>query len=203
MNIANTANLDVISKSGIDKQRFLNFIDEAKKFRKQHQTSQVKELDGSLSQKMRENTLSPDEIESLNEVFSNYHIYTSKKYSDTLAYERKMDEFLKTSLSVVEFSKKWGDFSEILKEQFLSELKNSTLKEYDATDTNSKEKSKEKDEPFTPIQAESKSETFTYDDIAKNFFLTFLENERKKGNDILELLQNLFKIDKNKVDLKA
>ncbi|WP_273404921.1 hypothetical protein [Campylobacter avium] len=203
MNIANTANLDVISKSGIDKQRFLNFIDEAKKFRKQHQTSQVKELDGSLSQKMRENTLSPDEIESLNEVFSNYHIYTSKKYSNTLAYERKMDEFLKTSLSVVEFSKKWGDFSEILKEQFLSELKNSTLKEYDATDTNSKEKSKEKDEPFTPIQAESKSQTFTYDDIAKNFFLTFLENERKKGNDVLELLQNLFKIDKNKVDLKA
>ena len=57
--------------------------------------------------------------------------------------------------------------------------------------------------PFTPIQAESKSETFTYDDIAKNFFLNFLENERKKGNDILELLQNLFKIDKNKVDLKA
>ena len=203
MNIANTANLDVISKSGIDKQRFLNFIDEAKKFRKQHQTSQVKELDGSLSQKMRENTLSPDEIESLNEVFSNYHIYTSKKYSDTLAYERKMDEFLKTSLSVVEFSKKWGDFSEILKEQFLSELKNSTLKEYDATDTNSKEKSKEKDEPFTPIQAESKSETFTYDDIAKNFFLNFLENERKKGTDILELLQNLFKVDKNKVDLKV
>ena len=57
--------------------------------------------------------------------------------------------------------------------------------------------------PFTPIQAESKSETFTYDDIAKNFFLSFLENERKKGTDILELLENLFKIDKNKVDLKA
>ena len=203
MNIANTTNLDVISKSGIDKQRFLNFIDEAKKFRKQHQTSQVKELDGSLSQKMRENTLSPDEIESLNEVFSNYHIYTSKKYSNTLAYERKMDEFLKTSLSVVEFSKKWGDFSEILKEQFLSELKNSTLKEYDATDTNSKEKSKEKDEPFTPIQAQSKSETFTYDDITKNFFLTFLENERKKGTDVLELLEKLFTLDKSKIDFKV
>ncbi|OYD78516.1 hypothetical protein CAV8706_1521 [Campylobacter avium] len=57
--------------------------------------------------------------------------------------------------------------------------------------------------PFTPIQAESKSETFTYDDIAKNFFLTFLENERKKGNDVLELLQNLFRVDKGKVDLKA
>ena len=57
--------------------------------------------------------------------------------------------------------------------------------------------------PFTPIQAESKNETFTYDDIAKNFFLTFLENERKKGADVLELLEKLFKIDKNKVDLKA
>ena len=38
---------------------------------------------------------------------------------------------------------------------------------------------------------------------AKNFFLTFLENERKKGNDVLELLQNLFRVDKGKVDLKA
>ena len=58
-------------------------------------------------------------------------------------------------------------------------------------------------DPSPPIQAESKSETFTYDDIAKNFFLTFLENERKKGTDVLELLQNLFRVDKNKVDLKA
>ena len=61
----------------------------------------------------------------------------------------------------------------------------------------------DENKPFSPIQAESKNETYTYDDIAKNFFLTFLENERKKGTDILELLQNLFKIDKNKVDLKA
>ena len=57
--------------------------------------------------------------------------------------------------------------------------------------------------PFSPIQAESKNETYTYDDIAKNFFLSFLENERKKGNDVLELLQNLFRVDKSRVDLKA
>ncbi|WP_297194376.1 hypothetical protein [uncultured Campylobacter sp.] len=56
---------------------------------------------------------------------------------------------------------------------------------------------------FTPIQAESKSETFTYDDIAKNFFLTFLENERKKGTDVLELLEKLFKVGESKVDLKV
>ena len=61
----------------------------------------------------------------------------------------------------------------------------------------------DENKPFTPIQAESKSQTFTYDDIAKNFFLTFLENERKKGNDVLELLQNLFRVDKSRVDLKA
>ena len=63
--------------------------------------------------------------------------------------------------------------------------------------------SNDEKKPFTPIQAESKSETFTYDDIAKNFFLTFLENERKKGTDVLELLQNLFRVDKSRVDLKA
>ena len=55
--------------------------------------------------------------------------------------------------------------------------------------------------PFTPIQAESKSQTFTYDDITKNFFLTFLENERKKGNDVLELLEKLFRVDKDKIDM--
>ena len=38
----------------------------------------------------------------------------------------------------------------------------------------------DENKPFSPIQAESKNETYTYDDIAKNFFLTFLENERKK-----------------------
>ncbi|ASQ30026.1 hypothetical protein CAV_0358 [Campylobacter avium LMG 24591] len=61
----------------------------------------------------------------------------------------------------------------------------------------------DENKPFSPIQAESKNETYTYDDIAKNFFLSFLENERKKGNDVLELLQNLFRVDKGKVDLKA
>ena len=62
---------------------------------------------------------------------------------------------------------------------------------------------KENVNSFTPIQAESKSETFTYDDIAKNFFLNFLENERKKGTDVLELLEKLFKVDKSKIDLKV
>ena len=62
---------------------------------------------------------------------------------------------------------------------------------------------KDIEKPFTPIQAESKSETFTYDDIAKNFFLNFLENERKKGTDVLELLENLFRVDKDKIDMNV
>ena len=62
---------------------------------------------------------------------------------------------------------------------------------------------KENVNSFTPIQAESKSEAFTYDDIAKNFFLNFLENERKKGTDVLELLEKLFKVDKSKIDFKV
>ncbi|WP_300704141.1 Cj0814 family flagellar-dependent secreted protein [uncultured Campylobacter sp.] len=61
----------------------------------------------------------------------------------------------------------------------------------------------DENKPFTPIQAESKSQTFTYDDIAKNFFLTFLENERKKGTDVLELLEKLFTLDKSKIDFKV
>ncbi|WP_300702856.1 hypothetical protein [uncultured Campylobacter sp.] len=119
-------------------------------------------------------------------------------------------ELINSNISLDEFKKKYLDFKKrhdgfvALYKEALNGAKISIDKDNNGNlnikiqkDLNDEKK------PFTPIQAESKSETFTYDDIAKNFFLTFLENERKKGTDILELLQNLFKIDKNKVDLKA
>ena len=106
--------------------------------------------------------------------------------------------------NVDEFKQEWLKLKALNDELLKNEKSNSKELNLNSQENiKSKEGSKENENSFTPIQAESKSETFTYDDIAKNFFLTFLENERKKGTDILELLQNLFKVDKNKVDLKA
>ena len=116
-----------------------------------------------------------------------------QRYKELLNSNLSLDEFKDEYLK---FKKEYEDFlqnfSKELKEKELSKIPNDDLNE------------NKNDKPsFTPIQAESKSETFTYDDIAKNFFLTFLENERKKGTDVLELLEKLFKVDKSKVDIKA
>ena len=119
-------------------------------------------------------------------------------------------ELINSNISLDEFKEKYLDFKQrhdgfvVLYKEALNGAKISIDKDNNGNlnikiqkDLNDEKK------PFTPIQAESKSETYTYDDIAKSFFLNFLENERKKGNDVLELLQNLFRVDKNKVDLKA
>ncbi|WP_297193502.1 Cj0814 family flagellar-dependent secreted protein [uncultured Campylobacter sp.] len=116
-----------------------------------------------------------------------------QRYKELLNSNLSLDEFKDEYLK---FKKEYEDFlqnfSKELKEKELSKIPNDDLNE------------NKNDKPsFTPIQAESKSETFTYDDIAKNFFLTFLENERKKGNDVLELLEKLFKVDKSKIDFKV
>ncbi|WP_300704139.1 hypothetical protein [uncultured Campylobacter sp.] len=150
-------------------------------------------------------------------LFLSIYVRASKTYSlgsDIINLAQSLrDEYVSlvnSNISLDEFKEKYLDFKQrhdgfvALYKEALNGAKISIDKDNNGNfnikiqkDLNDEKK------PFTPIQAESKSETFTYDDIAKNFFLTFLENERKKGTDILELLQNLFKIDKNKVDLKV
>ncbi|WP_286006215.1 hypothetical protein [Campylobacter avium] len=56
---------------------------------------------------------------------------------------------------------------------------------------------------FEAIEVERKSKTYEYDDIAKKFFLSFLENERQKGNDILSLLEKVLKLGGKGLDFKA
>ena len=161
----------------------------------------------------------PSEGWDINSDFFKISIYTKSsqtynlgsditKLAQSLRNEYK--DLVNSNISLDEFKEKYLDFKQrhdafvaLYKEAMngaeisIDKDSNGNLNIKIQKDSNDEKK------PFTPIQAESKSETFTYDDIAKNFFLTFLENERKKGTDVLELLQNLFKIDKNKVDLKA
>ena len=130
------------------------------------------------------------------------------KLAQSLRNEYK--ELVNSNISLDEFKEKYLDFKQrhdafvaLYKEAMngaeisIDKDNNGNLNIKIQKDLNDEKK------PFTPIQAESKNETYTYDDIAKNFFLTFLENERKKGNDILELLQNLFKTDNSKLDFRA
>ena len=57
-----------------------------------------------------------------------------------------------------------------------------------------------KEKKFKPIQAVSKSQTYVYKDIKREFFEKFIKAEREKGTDIMELLR---KIGKMGLDLKA
>ena len=137
---------------------------------------------------------------SLNLALSKEHNLSLQK--DAAKFLQRYKELLNSNLSLDEFKDEYVKFKkeyEDFLQNFSKELKEKEMSKIPSVDLNLNDEKK----AFTPIQAESKNETYTYDDIAKNFFLTFLENERKKGTDVLELLQNLFRVDKNKVDLKA
>ena len=138
---------------------------------------------------------------SLNLALSKEHNLNSQK--DAVGFLQRYKELLNSNLSLDEFKNEYLNFKkeyESFLQGFSKELKEKELSKIPNDDLNENRNDKPS---FTPIQAESKSETFTYDDIAKNFFLNFLENERKKGNDVLELLEKLFKVGESKVDLKV
>ena len=144
---------------------------------------------------------------SLDIIGLSLNLALSKEHNLSLQNEasnflQRYKELLNSNLSLDEFKDEYLKFKkeyESFLQGFSKELKEKELSKIPSVDLNLNDEKK----PFTPIQAESKSETFTYDDIAKNFFLTFLENERKKGTDVLELLEKLFKVDKSKIDFKV
>ncbi len=53
-----------------------------------------------------------------------------------------------------------------------------------------------KEKKFKPIQATSKSQTYVYKDIKREFFEKFIKAEREKGTDVTKLLGALNKIRK-------
>ena len=57
-----------------------------------------------------------------------------------------------------------------------------------------------KEKKFKPIQAVSKSQTYVYKDIKREFFEKFIKSEQEKGTDIMDLLR---KIGKMGLDLKV
>ena len=57
-----------------------------------------------------------------------------------------------------------------------------------------------KEKKFKPIQATSKSQTYVYKDIKREFFEKFIKSEQEKGTDIMDLLRKLGKMG---LDLKV
>ena len=53
-----------------------------------------------------------------------------------------------------------------------------------------------KEKKFKPIQATSKSQTYVYKDIKREFFEKFIKAEQEKGTDVTKLLGALNKIRK-------
>ena len=58
-----------------------------------------------------------------------------------------------------------------------------------------------KEKKFKPIKATSKSQTYVYRDIKREFFETFIKAEQEKGTDVTKLLEALNKI--RKLDINA
>ena len=58
-----------------------------------------------------------------------------------------------------------------------------------------------KEKKFKPIQATSKSQTYVYRDIKREFFENFIKAEQEKGTDVTKLLEALNKI--RKLDINA
>ena len=58
-----------------------------------------------------------------------------------------------------------------------------------------------KEKKFKPIQAASKSQTYVYKDIKREFFEKFIKAEQEKGTDVTKLLEALNKI--RKLDINA
>lgn len=58
-----------------------------------------------------------------------------------------------------------------------------------------------KEKKFKPIQATSKSQTYVYKDIKREFFEKFIKAEQEKGMDVTKLLEALNKI--RKLDINA
>ena len=58
-----------------------------------------------------------------------------------------------------------------------------------------------KEKKFKPIQATSKSQTYIYKDIKREFFEKFIKAEQEKGTDVTKLLEALNKI--RKLDINA
>ena len=76
-------------------------------------------------------------------------------------------------------------------------LQNIALKESAVSDQAPKETPEEN--KFKPIQATSKSQTYVYKDIKREFFENFLKTEREKGTDIMEILRKVGKIGKTDI----
>ncbi len=148
-------------------------------------------------------SMSADEINELKNFMQENSITSFK----SLELFSKAQELLSSNLNTKDFKQEWLKLKALNDELLENEKLNSkglnlNSQENTKPNTNSTPKEASKEKPFSPIQAKSDNQTYTYDDIAKNFFLDFLENERKKGTDILELLEKLFKVDKNKLDFK-
>ena len=58
-----------------------------------------------------------------------------------------------------------------------------------------------KEKKFKPIKATSKSQTYVYKDIKREFFEKFIKAEQEKGTDVTKLLEALNKI--RKLDINA
>ena len=131
-------------------------------------------------------------------------------FDQTPAKERitLLGQDLETRVSYAdEASKK--EFFKFLKDVFKNgqsigdALQKIALKKGDFDETAKEEAQKDaaEEKKFKPIKATSKSQTYVYKDIKREFFEKFIKAEQEKGTDVTKLLEALNKI--RKLDINA
>ena len=131
-------------------------------------------------------------------------------FNQTPAKERitLLGQDLETRVSYAdEASKK--EFFKFLKDVFKNgesigdALQKIALKKSDFDETAKEEAQADvaKEKKFKPIKATSKSQTYVYRDIKREFFENFIKAEQEKGTDVTKLLEALNKI--RKLDINA
>lgn len=165
-------------------------------------------LKGSITDKIQKGEWGEKEREMINKFTDEYHSFFLIPIEDFDEYERETEKIYRTSQSIEEFKEEWFKVHKKY-EEFAIEFSNKSKKavqeemnKYKISQENiSTEPHQENNKPFKAIQGENQNKTYTREDINKEFLLNFIQNQKNKGINILELLQKFSK--NSKVDLWA
>ncbi|HEB9345236.1 TPA: hypothetical protein RZK20_001802 [Campylobacter coli] len=161
-----------------------NFSEKTKEEQGYNGSPDVKEVENSLYKRYMEDKLSKDEIKILNKFGTDY---LTEGVDLSALHKRKVD-LLKTLTSMNEFEKIWGAERAQREKQFFNELgKPLTQEDIDKFLANKNNQKEDKEKPFKPIQAESKSETYKDDSKMNELLKKLLEGKFSTSKE-LELL---------------
>ncbi len=155
--------------------------------------SNIKEVEGSIKQRIRTDTLNEYETKMLDDLAS--EMDWMPEGTNVVELFKHENTLLKTLTSVSEYVKIISAEREKRRQQVFQafdELNNKLklLTQKQKTQAPQEQHNQQSNQAFTPIQGESKNKETYKDEVKTHFFKNFLEVQREQGVDILELMLN-------------